>query len=229
MRSVFIRCTSRFADSPASNASWGVWWGVAAIALAIGASVGCTASQFSGQSSSYVIIQSLQGASGAAPDEFGGTLASDVQTLVDVDVNGQQVQRPTIYEDFGRVVMQLAMKNPPAAGGLEPTTMNFITLNRYRVAFVRADGRNSPGVDVPYPFDGAITATVGGDPVTVSMPLVRIQSKLELPLLTLVGGGGALAISTIAEVTFYGADQTGREVSVSGRISVNFADWGDPE
>ena len=227
MRSVF-RCTSRFADSPASGASWRLLWRVVAVACALGASTSCTASQFSGQSSSYVIIQSLQGASGAEPDEFGGTLASDVQTLVDVDVNGQQVQSPTIYEDLGRVVLQLAMKNPPAAGGLEPTTMNFITLNRYRVTFVRADGRNSPGVDVPYPFDGAITVTVGDEPVTVSMPLVRIQSKLEQPLLPLVGGGGALAISTIAEVTFYGADQTGREVSVSGRISVTFADWGDP-
>ena len=36
-------------------------------------------------------------------------------------------------------------------------------------------------------------------------------------------------ISTIAEVTFYGHDQTGREVQVQGLTSVNFADWGDPE
>jgi len=35
-------------------------------------------------------------------------------------------------------------------------------------------------------------------------------------------------ISTIAHVTFYGKDQNGNEVSVTGSISVNFADWGDP-
>jgi hypothetical protein len=229
MESVIFPRLSRLARHRVPSFGHGAWKSAAALALVIGTSIGCTADQYSGQSSSYVIVQSLQAASGAEPDEFGGTLSSDVQTLVETNINGQQVKSPTIYEDLGRVTLQLAMKNPPAAGGLDPTTTNFITLNRYRVTFVRADGRNAPGVDVPYPFDGAITVTVAEDPVTVSMTLVRIQSKLEQPLLPLVGGGGALAISTIAEVTFYGADQTGRDVAVSGRISVTFADWGDPE
>jgi hypothetical protein len=35
-------------------------------------------------------------------------------------------------------------------------------------------------------------------------------------------------ISTIADVTFYGKDETGTDVSVTGSISVNFADWADP-
>jgi hypothetical protein len=35
-------------------------------------------------------------------------------------------------------------------------------------------------------------------------------------------------ISTIAEVTFYGHDQTGREVSVVGRLTVDFGNFGDP-
>ena len=30
-------------------------------------------------------------------------------------------------------------------------------------------------------------------------------------------------------MTFYGHDQTGREVAVTGTIGVNFANWGDPE
>jgi hypothetical protein len=149
-----------------------------------------------------------------------------VQTLVDATVGGQQVKSPTVYDDPGRVVLALAMKNPV---GTEPTSANFVTFNRYRVTYIRADGRNTPGVDVPYPFDGAITATVTDQPVTVGLTLVRIQAKLERPLLPLVGGGGSLAISTIAEVTLYGADQTGREVSATGRISITFADWGDPD
>ena len=36
-------------------------------------------------------------------------------------------------------------------------------------------------------------------------------------------------ISTLAEVTFYGTDQAGRDVVATANISVNFADWGDPE
>jgi hypothetical protein len=108
----------------------------------------------------------------------------------------------------------------------EPTSNNFITVNRYRVVYTRADGRNTPGVDVPYPFDGAITVTVSGT-ATAGFTLVRHQAKVEAPL-------GALAtnfviVSTIADVTFYGQDQTGRAVSVTGRISVNFANFADPE
>jgi hypothetical protein len=50
-----------------------------------------------------------------------------------------------------------------------------------------------------------------------------------VPLKLLVGGGPAYSISTIARITFYGQDQAGHEVSATGQISVNFADWGDPD
>jgi hypothetical protein len=36
-------------------------------------------------------------------------------------------------------------------------------------------------------------------------------------------------ISTIAEVTFFGHDQSGREVSVTGQILIDFGDFGDPQ
>ena len=36
-------------------------------------------------------------------------------------------------------------------------------------------------------------------------------------------------ISTIADVTFFGKDQTGRDVTVTGSMSINFADWADPQ
>ena len=37
------------------------------------------------------------------------------------------------------------------------------------------------------------------------------------------------SVNTIAEVTFYGRDQTGAELNATGTITVNFADWADPE
>jgi hypothetical protein len=95
---------------------------------------------------------------------------------------------------------------------------------------VRADGRNTPGVDVPYPFDGAATVTVPPDGTAeLNFTLVRIQAKLEAPLAALQGMGGAIAISTIANVTFYGRDQVGNEISATGSIGVTFADWADPD
>ena len=115
-----------------------------------------------------------------------------------------------------------------AASPTTPTTANYITVTQYHVSYIRSDGRNTPGVDVPFPFDGALTVTVGASAATASLTLVRLQAKNEAPLRNLVGGNGALAISTIAQITFYGTDQTGRAVSVTGNISVNFADWGDP-
>ena len=172
-------------------------------------------------------MQALEGASGAEPTQFGGVLESDVVTMVRVTVDGRQVQQPSIFDDGGRVKMALALKDVTSPTG--PTTNNLVTFNRYRVVYKRADGRNSPGVDVPYPFDSAVTFTVTPQGVEAGFTLVRVQAKLEAPLIQLVDDGMAIAISTIADVTFYGQDQTGREVIATGSIGVNFANWGDPQ
>ena len=205
--------------------------GVVASVLAMVASLaGCTATGRDGTSSSFVIVDSLLAASGAKPSTFGGSLPSDVQTYVKVDVNGQQVRVPTVFEDLAQVTLRLALKDPgTVAQPSAPSSINYVTVRGYHVWFVRSDGRKTHGVDVPYPFDGAMTVTVRDTPVSASFVLVRVQAKREPPLSHLVGGGGAGAISTIAEVTFYGHDQTGRAVSVKGQISVDFADYADPD
>ena len=133
--------------------------------------------------------------------------------------------QPTVYEDTGQVKLRMALKDVTISG---PTSANGITVTRYHVDFKRSDGRNTQGVDVPYAFDGAATGTIGADGGLIAFVLVRAQAKLEAPLKALRGGGGAIVISTIAEITFYGQDQNGNTVSVTGSISVNFADWGDP-
>jgi hypothetical protein len=179
---------------------------------------GCTSTQTEGLSPAYLIVDSLRAASGADPSELDGVLNSDVVT------DGG------VIEDVGSVTLRLALKDPGSPSNPNnPSTANFITVTRYRVEFVRTDGRNVPGVDVPFPFDGAFTATVGSNPVTATFTLVRVQAKLEAPLKALAGGGGAIVISTLADVTFFGFDQAGREVVVKGRIGVDFADWADPD
>lgn len=187
-------------------------------------SLGCAAVGRPGQASSYLIVESLLASSGAQPGTFAGTLASDVQTMVDRTVNGEQMRVPTALEDLGQVRFRIAMKDPLAT----VSAVNFITVSRYRVVFRRADGRNTPGVDVPFGFDGVMTSTVGAESSSAVFTLVRMQNKNEAPLSALAGGGGARAIFTLAEVTFYGKDQAGRDVVASATISINFADWGDP-
>ena len=176
---------------------------------------GCTAKQLEGQSSSYLIVQSITAARGSTPDEDFPVLDSDVST------NG------TIFADIANISLQLGMKDPGSnQNPSQPTSANFITVTRYHVKYIRSDGRNVQGVDVPYEFDGGSTATVSGAGTEVSITLVRVQAKLEAPLKALVGQGGQVAITTTAEITLYGKDQAGREVSVKGTITVNFADFG---
>ena len=203
---------------------------VPAVVVSVMASVSCGDVVRQGRSPSFLVIDTLAGSSGATPGTFGQTLESDVVTNVTQTVGGQQVKVPTVFEDGGQVQLRILLKDPGSPGApASPSNINAITINRYRVVYRRADGRNTPGVDVPYPFDGAVTATITNTPVQLGFILVRIQAKLEAPLKTLVGGGGSVAISTIGDVTFYGHDQAGNEVECAGSISINFADWGDPQ
>jgi hypothetical protein len=174
----------------------------AVIAACLVLSASCGELTRQGTGSSYLTVEVLEAASGAVPTEFGGDLASDVLTVVD-DV-------PTIFADLARVTFALRMKDPGS----------------YRVRYVRADGRNTQGVDVPYGFDGAFTLTVS-DTASAVFTLVRIQAKEEPPLAGLVYN--RVAITTIAEITFFGHDQTGREVIAEAKIGVTFANWGDPD
>ncbi len=195
-----------------------------ALAAGVSGSTSCTSAVRQGTGSSYLIIETL-----LSGDE-ASDLNSDVVSLVEQQINGVTVMVPTIFEDSGLVTFRLGMKNAgSAASPTTPSTNNFITVNRYRVSYSRTDGRNTPGVDVPFAFEGAFTVTVGTTAAEAGFILVRLQAKAEAPLLALRNGGGAFAISTIAEVTFYGQDQTGHAVSVTGRISVDFADWPDED
>jgi hypothetical protein len=195
----------------------------AGVAVLVLVSTSCGDMTRQGTSPAYLRIDELVAASGATPGEFGGTLFSDVETLVDRD--GALI--PTIFADLAQVSFGLALKNPgPATGPTTPSANNFITLDRYHVQYIRADGRNTPGVDVPYGFDGGITGTVSGD-FTGTFELVRHIAKQEAPLAALVRS--PVIINTIAEITFYGHDQTGRGVIATGRISVEFGNFGDPQ
>ena len=192
----------------------------AVLTIFVLASVSCGQMSREGTASSYLTVETLEAASGAEPDEFSGDLASDVITVVD--------GVPTVFADVAQVSFALRLKDPgPAESPTSPTPNNAITIDRYRVSFIRSDGRNVPGVDVPYAFDGAFTLTVS-DRANASFTLVRVQAKREPPLSGLSNGNGT-RLSTLAEITFYGHDQTGREVSTTARIGVNFGNWGDPQ
>ena len=154
-----------------------VWGGAIRVAFAVSllSASGCGDLVRQGTGSSYLIVSSLEAASGAKPQEFGMNLLSDVITVID--------GVPTVFNDLGRVQFTLAMKDAGSAESpTSPTVNNFITINRYHVDFIRADGRNTQGVDVPYSFDGAITGTVNAAGSSFGFELVRHTLKFEAPL-----------------------------------------------
>ena len=201
-----------------TKAVWtvGAWLTTAVMLLG---SVSCGELTRQGTSPSYLIVQTMEAASGADPGTFGNPLLSDVVTVVN--------QVPTIFNDLARVQFTLGLKDPGAAATpVSPTQNNWITVDRYHVRFIRADGHNIEGVDVPYAFDGGMAVTVS-DTTTVSFQVVNHQAKMEAPLAALATSG--IIFTTIAEVTFYGHDQTGRAVATTANLAVYFGNFADPQ
>jgi len=203
--------------------------GITAIVVAAGVSAGCGDMATQGRSPVQLMMLSLLASSGAQPDEQGATLQSDVITNVPQTINGQQVSVATVFNDHGSATFALVLKDP---GNIEspttPSALNQVTITRYRVTYRRTDGRNTPGVDVPYPFDSAVTlsVTTEGNSST-AFQIVRHVAKQEAPLKALANNPDI--ISTIAEVTFYGQDQAGNEISAAGSIGIDFGNFGDPQ
>lgn len=188
------------------------------LAAAVTVSASCSDLARAGKSPVYLILERLDAAGGDNPGAFVTPLLSDVQ-FVTATVT-------TVFNDIGRATIRAELKNTVSPTGA--TSVNSVTLTRYRVTFKRADGRNTAGVDVPYGFDGVLSRTIApGASQDVIFDLVRHQNKEEPPLRNLINGGGFRFITTIAEVTFYGRDQAGNEVSITGFLDVQFGDFGN--
>jgi hypothetical protein len=191
-----------------------------AVAL-IAVSVSCGDVVRQGRSPVYLVVDNLT----AQP---GGGNATGTQANVlhsDVAVNAPapcSFLTPCIYSDNGNVDLRALRKDVTATS---PTANSEVTINRYHITYRRADGRNTPGVDVPYGFDGAVTGTTSGGSLKLNFEMVRHVAKLETPLVEL--GTNLAVITTIAEVTFYGHDQVGNDVSVSGSMQVDFGNFAD--
>jgi len=186
--------------------------------------VSCGDAVRQGRSPVYLVIDQLTASSGAkSSGTQANTLQSDVVTMITTPAPcTNDAPCPTIFSDSGAVTMRALQKDVMATA---PSSNSEVTISRYHVAYRRADGRNTPGVDVPYAFDGAATATTVNGVLSLSFELVRHVAKMESPLVEL--GSNSAIITTIAEVTFYGRDQVGNDVTVSGTLQIDFGNFGD--
>jgi hypothetical protein len=131
------------------------------------------------------------------------------------------------------VTVAVRAKNP---GVTTPQVNMAVFMERYEVVYTRSDGRNLPGVDVPFaisgPLSGVVDVADGGGTLDLPVEVVRIQQKLEPPLRNLRGaqtdtlGGTAIAMTVVATVTVYGSTTVGQVVSDTAQLQIDFADFG---
>lgn len=128
---------------------------------------------------------------------------------------------------FAEVIMAARSKNP------SNNTVNYlraVQLERYEVRYIRSDGRNVEGVDVPYHFSNGVTAVMDiGEPennINFVIDIVRPGAKLEPPLLNLRNGGGSIVLNVTAEITFYGRILGSNDVvTAQGFVRVDFSNF----
>jgi hypothetical protein len=173
-----------------------------------------------------IVVDSLQAAKGNTPNQLSAFLLSDVQVMLTAPAPcAANNPCPTIFNDVASATMHLAPKD--VTNPNSPTSNNAVTITRIHINYRRADGRNTPGVDVPYPWDAAVSVTVppSGTAASVGFEIVRHVAKQESPLVQLITSPSV--INTITEVTFYGHDQTGNQISATSTIQINFGNFGD--
>lgn len=154
----------------------------------------------------------------------GGTpLDSDVTDFNPATGDGGPVR------DLADVTLAARSKNPTQNNTVYTRAM---LLERYEVRYFRTDGRNTEGVDVPHRFAGNLSAAIDiGDSdknVTLPVEVVRLAAKIEPPLKNMAGGGGAIVMSVMAEISIYGRTiASGDVVKATGNLQINFSDYAE--
>ncbi len=167
------------------------------------------------QSASMLIVENLMGT------DMEGNEANFLQS----DVFFQEPDSEgTINADPAVVTFRGRLLDPASLTG--PSHYNNITVTRYVVSYMRADGRNTEGVDVPYSFEGNLSVVVPIDSqAEANFIIVREVAKLEPPLIGLREWRDAGVINCTAKVDFYGQDQVGETVKATGYLTIYFANY----
>lgn len=100
-----------------------------------------------------------------------------------------------------------------------------VMIDRYTVTYMTSyDGGGTEGVDVPFAFEGSLSAVceVEGT-VDLDILAVRAEAKTVAPLV-----GLATVLPVVARFDFIGRDLDGNPVQATGYLTIYFADWDDP-
>lgn len=185
--------------------------GLAVLAIGLAA---CNPMENESESASILVVERMQGTT--VDGEFSDYIQSDV--LVET------TQGTTIVADIGKATLSCKLLAPAPPMG--SSGWNDIIVTRYVVSYTRVDGRNTPGVDVPYPFEGSVSVVFKvGYSQELAFVIVREVAKAEPPLIGLVTGGAEGVLQATAKVEFYGHDMANKTVKATGYIPIFFANY----
>lgn len=137
-------------------------------------------------------------------------------------------QQYYVTADAAKVTLTAKLLNPSTT--VEASLYNSIQVTRYTVQYIRSDGKSVEGVDVPYSFEGAISANIEIDAsVEASFIVVREVAKQESPLVDLIEARGEGVLEVVAKIDFYGHDMTNNKVKATGYLTIFFANYIDEE
>lgn len=160
------------------------------------------------QASVLLIVAAING---------GAVLDSDVRTGED---------STTVCPDTVEVDVAVRNKNPASPA---PSVPNAVLIQRYAVDYFRSDGRGEHGVDVPFPITGVLSSAVdvaSSGTIVIPIEVVRRQAKLENPLSGIVGFD---IVTMFANITISGETVSRDSVTATGRLQIDFANFGDTD
>ena len=179
----------------------------------------CNPLEDESQSHSMLLVLSMTGEDMEGND--GSFLQSDVLYVDPVTFE------TSIFADIATVTLQAKQLNPEP---LVPQVSQYtsIVVTRYVVTYSRSDGQNTPGVDIPYSFEGSMSFLIEIDATAdISFVIVREAAKMEPPLYDLRGGGDEGVIQVSATIDLYGHDGVNNSVKATGYLTIFFADYGN--
>ncbi len=162
-----------------------------------------------------------------------------IEALTGLNMEGQEVNfcqsdvlyvdpqtgATSIVADIAKATLSADLLNPDPVMGT--SQYNDVELFKFAVTYRRADGQNTPGVDVPYAFEEGMSGIIRiGQRASFSFIIVREAAKQEPPLINLItptNRGETLQVT--ARIDFYGRDLAGHMVKATGYLPITFANF----
>ena len=182
----------------------------------------------SSQSGSLLIVSAIEGQPGGEGEEAGTPLLSD--TCDNDSTLPQDPEFCTVFNDNADIEFSNEYLQIGPGAGFNPTYMNDVIVNQYRIDYVRPNNRNTPGVDVPFGVDGVMNLRVPiNSSASASILVVRHEAKREPPLAELDNGTSEGVLTAEAQLQFFGHDIAGHELTATGLLEIHWANYGEAQ